>query len=152
MAMLPAARPQAMDDPVVWAQTTAQAQIDDPLVEALGARGYTSVSSFFYALSEPNDMEWVIWELLVSVENLGGGVLTDSNYSFSPQAGRLRRLWAECSSICNGASAPGTQNAPAAQSQRPLELLWQDAPPPRVDSDIWRQLKTAFLANYPSEF
>ena len=79
------------------------------------------------------------------------GDLTDADYSFSPQAGRLRRVLAECSSICNGASAPGSQGAPTAQPQRILELLGQVAPAPRVDSKIWRQLKTAFLANYPSE-
>ena len=151
MALLPAARPPAMDDPFIWAQVTTQAQLDDPFVQALGARGYVSVSSSFYALSEPTDMEWVIWELLVSVENLGLGVLTDENYSFSPQAGRLRRLWAECSSICNGSPPQGALGAQPTQTKPQLELMWQDAPPPRVDVEIWRQLKMAFLANYPSE-
>ena len=104
-----------------WAQATAQSQIEDPLVQALGARGYVSVSSFFYALSEPNDMEWVIWELLVSVENLGGGVLTDANYSFGPQAGRLSRLWGLVQlhlQWCSGSGHTGRPNSAATAAIR----------------------------------
>jgi len=33
----------------------------------------------------------------------------------------------------------------------PNHLLWQDAPPPRLESDLVRRLRTAYTTNYPSE-
>ena len=82
-----------------------ETQLSKAVVECLVARGYTTPSEFAYSIDTPDTINNLILGVLRDDEEPFGGVLGNPDAPeravlMNVEAGRLRRLHAECKTMC----------------------------------------------------
>ena len=60
------------------------------------------------------------------------------------EAGRIRRLYAECKVLISNTATSSTAGPPS-------QLDWEGAPPPRLSQEAMTGMKANFKTNYPGE-
>ena len=83
-----------MDSPGRLAQLAQDYVLEVPVFQASVNRGYDTAASLSFSIRSGDDFEDIIRAILVDEEALGvpQGIAAD-NYSVSPIAGRMRRLY-----------------------------------------------------------
>ena len=125
-----------------WKKVLDQSSVPACLKEPLLTKGYKTASIFSHAFPDNEVLERFLESFLLSADAAPLG-LTSADWSFSPAAGTLRRLWYDAEADPSARPARAT---PASASGD-----WMEQLPPRLKADEVEKLKDAFLATYPSE-
>ena len=139
MARLPKDRRSVFDDLI------ATAEVAYDIRDALEERGIDTPAKLAYAGYSERDLDWIIWELLVSYEGLRDRTLDDDSYRTSLGAASLRRLWEDCWAITSEVNI--TSAGPRVNTQ----TGWEEPPPRRLDDETILELYRVAGINYPSE-
>ena len=99
--------------------------------EAVVTRGYVSASMFAFGITSSDALEQLIQDILLNTEALGSTLgVTAANANISPHAASIRRAWHESWALCHRTSSN--------QQWTPSDLLWSDAPPPKLTLETQR--------------
>ena len=143
---------KAMDSQSRFIEVCEELNISEEVQSCLAARDYKTASDFAFSIPDPESLEIIVKRILRDDESPEGNALNKKDMSDSAlkvhiQAGRLRRLYADCKALTT-VSEPGPSTAMAVT---PPNMNWEGAPPPKLSEESKNAMKTAWRKNYPSE-
>ena len=117
--------------PQRWQSPLSSVETHESFQEAVVTRGYVSASMFAFGITSSDALEQLIQDILLNTEALGSTLgVTAANANISPHAASICRAWHESWALCHRTSSN--------QQWTPSDLLWSDAPPPKLALETQR--------------
>ena len=114
--------------PQRWQSPLSSVETHESFQEAVVTRGYVSSSMFAFGITSSDALEQLIQDILLNTEALGSTLgVTEASANISPHAASICRAWHESWALCHKTS-----------SGPPSDLLWSDAPPPKLTLETQR--------------